>query len=449
MRNKTFLPKVVSSIFVCSLLTSCTVALAHDSKKAESFIQLKESEVVEKKINLSYPVNGEETSILKPSVMHYINDMHAQAQNIEDDYVLHDFYITGVAPNNHGEVYNNETDVLRIADYWNSSLNEEKSKKVALVFDAVGFEEETEFKVIYGMKQDLSDGVEITTNNSFVTISNLLANQTYYWKVTSGNTQSEVQSFKTQEGFRMISAGGVTNVRDMGGRPVKGGKHIKQGLIFRGGELVRETYTVDGSTHSQTLYDNNIGILQDDIAIKYEVDLRGDAESNNITQSDLKDENHDDVDYLRIPNLRAYDYFFTSSATTGEHKELIKQMFLAFKDAQNKHVYFHCWGGADRTGTVGFLLGGLLGMSYTDLIIDYELTSFSCNYRPHNVNDPNKVYRFPALIYQMKNATNLVSGEKYWTATKPISQIIEEMLIDRIGLTSQDIVDIKANLLED
>ena len=117
-------------------------------------------------------------------------------------------------------------------------------------------------------------------------------------------------------------------------------------------------------------------------------------------------------------------------------------MFLAFADSKEKPVYFHCWGGADRTGTVGFLLGGLLGMSYTDLIIDYELTSFSCNYRPHWKNDSNKVYRFPAMIYAFRNST-------YFAEDKTISQMIEDFLIDKALLTHEEIVQIKNSMLVD
>jgi protein tyrosine/serine phosphatase len=38
---------------------------------------------------------------------------------------------------------------------------------------------------------------------------------------------------------------------------------------------------------------------------------------------------------------------------------------------------FHCAVGADRAGTVAFLLHGLLGMSMEDCIRDYELTTLS------------------------------------------------------------------------
>ncbi|MCQ2430864.1 MAG: tyrosine-protein phosphatase [Clostridia bacterium] len=40
-------------------------------------------------------------------------------------------------------------------------------------------------------------------------------------------------------------------------------------------------------------------------------------------------------------------------------------------------IYYHCWGGADRTATAAFLLGALLGMDETQLIADYEFTSLS------------------------------------------------------------------------
>ena len=80
----------------------------------------------------------------------------------------------------------------------------------------------------------------------------------------------------------MITANGVNNIRDMGGRRVSGGKHIAQGQVFRGGELVKESYEAKGSTHSQTLYPDSLRVLQDEIKIKLEIDLRGDEESNNL-----------------------------------------------------------------------------------------------------------------------------------------------------------------------
>ena len=434
------------ALFATTLLSvGCIAPLASCSSGNE--IMGRRDPIVEeqKEISLSFPVKGEEVNILKPNILKYIDAMHTQAKAIENDYVLHDFYITGEAGQNYGKEYSNDTDKVYIRDFYNPSINEESSKKVALVFDSKGFADNTTFSVSYGLKADLSDAKVIETTSSYVTVTNLLARQKYYWKVSAGGVDSSIESFTTPDGFRMITAPGINNIRDMGGRPVSGGKHIKQGLIFRGAEMVTETY----GDHYANLNDTNKKVMREEIGIKYEIDFRGDEESGNLVNSPLYDENHTDIEYMRIPDMGAYDYFFNSSKMSA-HKQLIKNMFLAFKNANNKHVYFHCWGGADRTGTAGFLLGGLLGMSYTDLIIDYELTSFSCNYRPHHINDAKKVYRWPSLIYKMKTyEKNSSTHETYYAPDKPIATIIEEILIDKFELTSQDIADIRANLLED
>ena len=427
------------------------------------------------KVELLFPVNGETVDILKPTVVNYIDAMHTQAEPIEDDQVLHDFYVMAPDTNNryYGETFTNETDLVRIADYASQSQYMQKSKSVMLTFVAEGH---VPSKVKVSTNQDMSDAQELTDIAAtdyayYVGVNQLYSNRTYYWQVFEGDTAiSEVASFKTAEGFRMISTNTVANVRDMGGRtvhlktgvdPVTGKnvyntKHIKQGLIFRGGELVEESYTPEGSgQHSATLQTGDAEFFVEDLGIGLEIDLRGDEESQNITESPLKsyyEHNYSqvvDVNYMRLANISAYDDFFSITSSKPYYSN-IKTMFQDFANAENRHVYFHCWGGADRTGTVGFLLGALLGMSLTDLIIDYELTSFSCNYRPHDSNDAKKVYRFPSMLKRIQTMT--VHGDSsttYWSEDKPISQIIEEILIDRFEVTSEDIAALRANLLED
>ena len=52
-------------------------------------------------------------------------------------------------------------------------------------------------------------------------------------------------------------------------------------------------------------------------------------------------------------------------------------MFQQLAKPENYPVYIHCTGGADRTGTVCFLLNALLGVDEATLIQDYEFTTFS------------------------------------------------------------------------
>ncbi len=445
MKNNKFM--VLLSMPVLASLIGCNGSLESPSLVKDNANNVDETAGDVQTIKCSFPVAGENVDILKPAVTSYIAAMKEQAKNITvSDYTLHDFY--AFADDSVQEA-SNDTDKVRISDYYSKSSNFGKSKQVCLVFDASNFNASTEYEIKIGLKADLSDAKTIKTTDTYATVENLLSNKTYYWQVSSGEIKSEIATFKTNEGFRYVTANGITNVRDMGGRPVSGGKHIKQGLIFRGGEVVYQTV----GQHTANLNSENAAIFKDEMGIAYEVDLRGDDECGNLTESPLKtyyrEEKSQEVDvsYMRIANMGAYDYFFKMSSSDARW-EGVKNMFLAFKNANEKHVYFHCWGGADRTGTAGFLLGGLLGMSYTDLIIDFELTSFANNYRPHTTNDPKYVYRFPAFINEIRTATDS-NGNLYWAENKTISKIVEDILIDKAGLTSQDIIDIKNNLLED
>ena len=57
--------------------------------------------------------------------------------------------------------------------------------------------------------------------------------------------------------------------------------------------------------------------------------------------------------------------------------EQIRKICEFFADETVYPVYMHCMGGGDRTGTIAFLLGAMLGMSDEDLINDYEYSNLS------------------------------------------------------------------------
>ena len=54
------------------------------------------------------------------------------------------------------------------------------------------------------------------------------------------------------------------------------------------------------------------------------------------------------------------------------------EIMNAFTDVNNTDysLYFHCRIGADRTGTIAYLLEGLLGVSEEDRYRDYEMSVF-------------------------------------------------------------------------
>lgn len=193
------------------------------------------------------------------------------------------------------------------------------------------------------------------TMESRLSVNNLKSNTTYYWKVND----SDVYTFTTEDCVpRWIAVDGVSNVRDMGNWRTINGCKVRQGLIYRGSEL----------DFHQMITPLGIHTMREKLRIRTDLDLRGEAVGK-VTVSPLGE----DIRYLQVP-VFAYENFM---AQTPEKKETVCRLFEILADECNYPIYFHCWGGADRTGTLAFLLNAVLGVPAESLILDYELTTLS------------------------------------------------------------------------
>jgi protein-tyrosine phosphatase len=181
----------------------------------------------------------------------------------------------------------------------------------------------------------------------------------YYWKVIvkrSGQalTESATWSFTTDSTPpRWIRVPGTTNVRDMGGWPLPGDRIVRQGVLYRGSEL---------NGHIQ-IVDEGKSVLVEELGIRTDLDLRRSTDEAEPALDQRL------VEWINIPTLH-YHHMLEE-----EGKDSLRKVFQVFAEASNYPILFHCWGGADRTGTVAFLLHALLGVSKENLIHDYELTS--------------------------------------------------------------------------
>lgn len=174
---------------------------------------------------------------------------------------------------------------------------------------------------------------------------------------------------------------GTYNARDIGGWACDGGT-VKYGRLFRGGNIS----TVDSD------------LLLNELGITAELDLRyNDSEASGQTSSVLGSS----VEYFH-PMTGALWYSTASNATW---REILDKIF--YYVANNKPCFYHCAIGADRTGTLSFMLESLLGVSSSDVDKDYELTSFhtgsGSQLRSRTTAD------YVALVNQMKSVT-LPSG---------------------------------------
>lgn len=108
----------------------------------------------------------------------------------------------------------------------------------------------------------------------------------------------------------------------------------------------------------------------------------------------------------------------------------MKPVFTSLANYDNYPVYMHCWGGADRTGTVAFMVEGLCGVSEEDLAIDLEQTAFSMFGNRYRYD--NGSYLYGSTVKKMKEYSGDTLQEKF-----------ENCAENTIGLTKAQISNIQ------
>lgn len=312
-------------------------------------------------------------------------------------------------------------------------------------------------------------------------VYNLLPSTTYYWKVAGdGSDMSDTSVFKTEDlSVRLIYAEGTSNIRDLGGWNADG-SFVNYGKIYRGNQL--NGY---GNWGNNKLTENGLKTFKDDLKIKTEIDLRTqDKDDANQTVNfvdaslpyykytigqytdilepsvwnALPHDGNTPVDSMENKNDARRLAYATGNAVRNENamRRSLKGIFEVLADERNYPVYIHCNAGADRTGTVAFLINGLLGVSEADLIRDYELTSFSSvsglRYRSEikngdfteigvMKNDYDNFVAFGALMNAIKNNYGAEGGT--------LSYAIESFLTDYVGVSHEDIESLKRIMISD
>ena len=238
---------------------------------------------------------------------------------------------------------------------------------------------------------ELIDGRALKTNELGIVSwvlprANLELGETYYWQVEGNVTcgewshgrncgctkarpvvSSPVGSFKTDDfAPRWIAVEGRTqNFRDLGGRRTSFGCRVRQGLIYRGQGL--NDNSVDGVvTGRNRLMVEDVAYLTGTLGIKTDLDLRSDREVAKMTESPLGGK----VKFIHNSSA-SYKGIFEPSGM-----ETMAKNFRVFCDKANYPIYFHCIGGADRTGALGYVLNAVLGVDRHELETDWESTFY-------------------------------------------------------------------------
>lgn len=292
------------------------------------------------------------------------------------------------------------------------------------------------------MQTALSYTVERSEIN--YSFENLIPGQTYYYDVcgTRKGDNTQIDSFTVADyPVRWITAGGVSNMRDLGGWRTVDGKQVKYGLIYRGGML-------NGYNNGPKITERGRQVFVEQLGMRSEIDLRNDFDNGGQVSCAWVG-----GAYYRW-SLSAYDSITRYSGRYSEASlETLRNVFAFLSNENNYPVYIHCNWGADRTGTLAYLINGLLGVPYEDLVRDFELTSFSpsgARYRSaieEGTFSSTGIMRNDSGNYIAFGRMHEIFATRYKTQDMSLAQAIEKYLLEDVGVTQIQIDNIKKIML--
>lgn len=199
--------------------------------------------------------------------------------------------------------------------------------------------------------------------------ANLEVGTPYCWSVKprDGRDRPVVGRFVTQDQApRWIALEGrVHNIRDLGGWRTADGRRVRQSLAYRG-EGLNDNRLVGKRAGPNRLTVEDQRYLVETLGIRTDLDLRSTGELGDLAASPMGA----GVRFVSNPS-RAYKGLFTP-----EGRAAVLKSFEVLAQRNSYPVYFHCIGGADRTGSLAYLVLGVLGVSEHDAETDWELTFY-------------------------------------------------------------------------
>jgi protein-tyrosine phosphatase len=169
---------------------------------------------------------------------------------------------------------------------------------------------------------------------------------------------------------------GQHNFRDLGGIPVRDGRMIRRGLLFRSGDL-----------HSIT--DADVSWLEElklSVILDFRSDREREARPNRSIRTVKKVHHliiHDDArdiaarcvetnDSVALETILVNEY----RRITRDYRDVYRRFFRELMVHQNLPLVFHCSAGKDRTGLAAIFLLTALGADFNVILEDY----FASNY---------------------------------------------------------------------
>ena len=401
--------------------------------------------------------SGDVVQATNPIVEKFLNEVNYTDHTCTESTKVMDYYggFNGKAYNENGELDPNGT----VLDWTTAAYASHKGiwpdgdkpmkysirwKKADLGDDTGKLNLHLEDKL--GWKGDL----EVAAGSVYAEITNLVPNDDYTYKVTTASGKTVAQgTFKTKASSTLhqcfftgstkkseaksYQAGGARNCRDLGGWKTLDGKTIKYRKVYRGGRLNEKwtPYPLNKTGEKEVLFEG----------IAAELDLRG----------------HSDV--MTTPAVQGLDHcapvieqggktmLVSDAAKTKECFEFIVKCVR-----ENKPVHFHCSLGRDRTGTLGILLMGLLGVREGDIAKEYELTYFApvgyCVSSSDKESNPGPLFKNTRMAWVYSDVVPYFWSLADTQEPAGFAHGVEKYLKDVAGVAQKDIDDFRSLMLE-
>ena len=328
--------------------------------------------------------------------------------------------------------------------YWLSAYNGQRFDYQNVNLDW-NIDRSSEYTIYFSENADFSNSHSVKTRTrGLVKHSILIPGKTYYWKVVGTKSTDTLGGgiIKVKDApVRWIYLDGIRNIRDMGGWKTTSGKKVKYGMLYRGAQLNTEKdgAIVNAVSASALNTFNSLGI-------KTEFDLR--SMQNVHVKTEGTNLNH----VLLSNDASAYSAY--DSIYAESQKEKYITMFNYLSDKNNYPIYAHCQGGADRTGSYAFLLNGLLGVPYDDLVRDFEMTSFAGTTRWRSAGSANTFgaddedYVDGGVTVKWRAMYNKMMEYGKQNGCTTLEQSIEHWFINDVGVPKSQIDSFKSIMLE-
>ena len=227
------------------------------------------------------------------------------------------------------------------------------------------------YEVHWAEHLDLRQAKSISCKQSHCRLYNLELGKRYFWRVCftlpdGSRYESQIRSFRVEHlAPRVMCLPNILNFRDLGGYLAMQGKYVKQNMIFRSTRL-NENANENNEPGAPLFNQESKRIILEELKLKTEIDMRREDETGGMKDSPLGEQ----VQYHNIPSTTYAGIF------SEQGQQNYARLFRIFCRRENYPINFHCSAGADRGGSLAFLLLALLGVSELELAQDYVFTSF-------------------------------------------------------------------------